>query len=110
MACPQVLENSSVAHQPSCFGVGFLLCWFTWGLFLCLAPFLWGKFSDPSASPLLSVCCASLLIMFQFCSVIWLWMLFTGSGDGFWGPLPALFYIFLIYLFIASIHGCWVFF
>jgi hypothetical protein len=51
MACPQVLENSSVAHQPSCFGVGFLLCWFTWGLFLCLAPFLWGKFSDPSAVP-----------------------------------------------------------
>jgi hypothetical protein len=48
---PQVLENSSVAHWPSCFGVGFLLCWFTGGLFLCLITFLWGKVSDASASP-----------------------------------------------------------
>jgi hypothetical protein len=30
---------SSVAHQLSCFGVGFSLCLITGGLFLCLAPF-----------------------------------------------------------------------
>jgi hypothetical protein len=40
-----------------------------WGLFLCLAPFLWGKVNDLSASPLLSACCEGLLIVFQFCSV-----------------------------------------
>jgi hypothetical protein len=34
---------------------------FTGGLFLCLAPFLWGKVSDPLAGPLLSVCCDGLL-------------------------------------------------
>jgi hypothetical protein len=34
VACPQVLEISPVPHQLSCFGVGFLLCWFTGGLFL----------------------------------------------------------------------------
>jgi hypothetical protein len=66
--CPQVLENSSVSHQLSCFGVGFLLCWFTGDLFLCLAPFLWGKVRDPSTSSLLSACCDGLLIVFQFCS------------------------------------------
>jgi hypothetical protein len=68
--CPQVLENSSVVLQPSCFGVGFSLCWFTGGLFFCLVPFLWGKARDPSARPLLSACCDGLLIVFQFCSVI----------------------------------------
>jgi hypothetical protein len=57
---------SSVAHQLSCFGVGFSLCLNTGGLFLCFASFLWGKVSDPSAGPLLSVCCDSLLIVFQF--------------------------------------------
>jgi hypothetical protein len=66
VACPQVPEISSVAHQPSCFGFGFLLCWFTGGLFLCLSPFLWGKVSDSSASPQLSPCCDGLLLVFQF--------------------------------------------
>jgi hypothetical protein len=61
---------SSVAIQLSCFGVGFSLCLITGALFVCLTPFLWGKVSDPSASPLLSVCCDGLLIIFQFCSVI----------------------------------------
>jgi hypothetical protein len=60
-------------------------------LFLFLTPFLWGKVSDPSAGPLLSACCDGLLIIFQFCSVILLWMLLTGSGDELCGPLPALF-------------------
>jgi hypothetical protein len=41
-----------------------------WGLFLCFFPFLWGKVSDPSASPLLSACCDGLLTIFQFCSVV----------------------------------------
>jgi hypothetical protein len=66
---------SSVAHQLSCFGVGFSLCLNTGGLFLCFASFLWGKVSDPSAGPLLSVCSNGLLIVFQFCTVIWVWML-----------------------------------
>jgi hypothetical protein len=82
---------SSVAHKLSCFGVGFSLCLITVGLFLCLAPFLWGKVSDPSAGPLLSVCCDGLLVVFQFYSVIWLWMLLTASGDEHCGALPALF-------------------
>jgi hypothetical protein len=64
---------NSVAHQLSCFGVGFSLgaYWglITGGLFLCLTSFLWGKVSDPSAS-LLSACCDDLLIVFQFCSVV----------------------------------------
>jgi hypothetical protein len=60
-----------------------LLCWFTRGLFPCLAPFLWGEVSHPSASPLLSLCGDGLLIVFQFCNVVWLWMLLTGSGDEF---------------------------
>jgi hypothetical protein len=63
---------NSVAHQLSWFGVGFSPCLIPGGLFLCLAPFPWGKVSDPSASPLLSVCCDGLLIIFQFCIVIWL--------------------------------------
>jgi hypothetical protein len=88
---PQVLENGSIAHQPSWFGVGFLLCWFTGSLFLCLTLFLWGKVRDPSASSLLSTCYDCLLIVFQFWGVVWLWMLLTGSGDKFCGPLPALF-------------------
>jgi hypothetical protein len=55
------------------------------------APFLWGKVNDLSASPLLSACCDGLLFVFQFCRAIWLWVLLTGSGDEFFGPLPALF-------------------
>jgi hypothetical protein len=87
--CPQVPENSSAAHQQSCFGVGFLLFWFIGSLFFCLAPFLWGKVRDMSASSLMSACYDGLLIVFQFCSVVWLWMLLTGS-DEFCGPLPTL--------------------
>jgi hypothetical protein len=60
------MEISSVAHKLSGFGVGFSLCWFTGGLFLCLSPFLWGKVSDLSAGPLLSSCCDSLLIFLFF--------------------------------------------
>jgi hypothetical protein len=88
--CPQFQEISTVVHQLSCFGVGFLLCLFTGSLFLCLAPFLWDKVSDPSASSLLSVCCDFLLFVFQFCRAAWLWVLLSGSGDGFCGPIPAL--------------------
>jgi hypothetical protein len=84
-------EISSVAHQLSWFGVGFLLCLITGGLFLCFTPFLWGKVSDSSGGPLLSVSCDGLLIVFQFYSVVWLRMLFTGSGDELSWPLPALF-------------------
>jgi hypothetical protein len=65
--CPQVPKIIFVAHQLSCFGVGFLLCLFTGDLFLCLAPFLWGKFRDSSAASLLSVCYDGLLIVFQHC-------------------------------------------
>jgi hypothetical protein len=67
------------------------MCWFTGGFFLCLSLFLWGKVHDPSTGHLLSVCCDGLLIIFQFCSVIWLWMLLTDSGDELCGLLPALF-------------------
>jgi hypothetical protein len=91
VCCPQVPEISSVAHQLSCFGVGFLLCWFTGGLFLSLAPFLLGQGQCSISWPLLSVCCGGLLIVFQFCSAIQLWMLLTDSGDEFCGPLPDLF-------------------
>jgi hypothetical protein len=68
--CPQVPEISSIVHQPPCFGVVFSLCWFIGGLFLCLAPFLWGKDSVWSASSLLSVCCDDLLFVFQFCKAV----------------------------------------
>jgi hypothetical protein len=60
------LVLSSVAHQPTCSGVGFLLCWFINGLFLCLTPFLWDKVSVLSASPLLSACYDGLLMVFNF--------------------------------------------
>jgi hypothetical protein len=91
VCCPQFLEISSVAHQLSCFGVGFLVCWLTGGLFLCLSSFLWGKVGDQSPSPLLSACCDGLLIVFQFCSVICPWMLLTCSGDELCRLLPAYF-------------------
>jgi hypothetical protein len=70
-----------------------LLCWFTRGLFLCLIPFLWGKGSDLSVGPLQSACCDGLLIIFQFCNVVLLWMLLTGLGDELCGLLPALFQV-----------------
>jgi hypothetical protein len=72
----QVLEISSVVHQPSSF---------------CLGPFLWGKVRDLSAGSFLSVCYDNLLLIFQFWNVIWLWMLLTGSGDELCGLLSALF-------------------
>jgi hypothetical protein len=53
--------------------------------------FLWGKVRDPSAGSLLSVCYAGLLTVFQFCSIVWLYMLLTSSGDELCGPLSALF-------------------
>jgi hypothetical protein len=37
------------------------------------------------------VCCDGLLIIFQFCSVVWAWMLLTGSGDHLCGLLLVLF-------------------
>jgi hypothetical protein len=88
--CPQVQEISSVVHQLSCLGGSYSLYLFTGGLFLCLIPFLCGKVSDPSASLLLSACCDGSLFVFQFCRVIWLWVLLTGSGDELCGLLPAL--------------------
>jgi hypothetical protein len=91
VCCPQILEISSIAHQLSCFGVGFSLCLVTGGLFLHFSPFLWGKVSYLSASPLLSASCDGWLIIFQFFNVIWLWMSLTGSGDELCWPLPALF-------------------
>jgi hypothetical protein len=60
------------------------------GLFLCLAPFLWGKVSDLSGGLPLSGCCDGLLFVPQPWRAVWLWMLLTGSGDEFWGSLPAL--------------------
>jgi hypothetical protein len=59
----------------------------TGGLFLCLTHFLWGKVSDLSASPSVGILWFA---DFQFCSVICLWMLLTGSGDELCGLLPAL--------------------
>jgi hypothetical protein len=60
---------------------------FTWGLFLCLTPFLWGKVSDPSAGPLLSLCSDDSLFVFQFCRI---WVLLMGLGDDIRCLLPAL--------------------
>jgi hypothetical protein len=66
-ACyPQVQDISSIIHQLSCFGGGFLLCLFTGDLFICFAPFLWDKVNDLSATPLLSVCCDGSLFVLQF--------------------------------------------
>jgi hypothetical protein len=59
-------------------------------LFLCLAPFLWGKVSNLSAGPLLSACCDGSLFVLQFCRAVWLWLLLTGSRDELCGLLPAL--------------------
>jgi hypothetical protein len=67
-------------------------------LFLCLAPFLWGKVIDLSAGPLLSACGDGLLIIFQFCSAFCLWMLLTGSGDELCGSLPFLIQAVAYYL------------
>jgi hypothetical protein len=80
---------TSVAHQLSCFGVGFSLCLITRACFFASPPFSGAKVSDPSAGPLLSECCDGLLIIFQFFSVVWLWMVLTGSGDELCWLLPA---------------------
>jgi hypothetical protein len=88
--CPQVLENSSVAHQLSCFGVGFSLRWFIRGLFFLPHPLSLGKVRDLSAGSLLSVCYDGLLIVFQFYSIVLLWMLLSGSVDELCGSLSAL--------------------
>jgi hypothetical protein len=80
---------SSACSRQSCFGVGFSVLVY-WGLFLCLTPFLWGKVIDPSAGSLLSACYAGLLTVFQFCNIIWLWMLLSGSGDELCRLLSAL--------------------
>jgi hypothetical protein len=76
VACPQVLQISSVVHQPSCF---------------YLAPFFCSKVRGLLAGSLLSACYAGLLIIFQICNVIWLWMLLTVSGYELCGPLSVLF-------------------
>jgi hypothetical protein len=68
-----------------------LLCCFFGNLFLCLALFLWSNIRDLSASSLLSECYDGLLIVFEFCSIIWVWMLLTGSGNELCGLLSALF-------------------
>jgi hypothetical protein len=92
ICCPQVPEISSVAHQLSCFGVGFSVCWFTGGLFICLTPFLWVKVSDHQPAPCFQLAVNDgLLIVFKFCIVVWLWMLLSGSVDELCGVIPALF-------------------
>jgi hypothetical protein len=96
--CPQVPENSSVAHQPFCFVAGCLLCWFIGGSLPCLTPFLWGKVGVPSAGSLLSACYDGLLIAFQFFRAILLWVLFTGSEDELCGLLSALFHAAVYHL------------
>jgi hypothetical protein len=62
-----------------------------WGLVSLPCPLSLGKVSDPSAGPLLSAYCDGLLIIFQFCSVVCLWMLLPGSGNEFCGLLSVLF-------------------
>jgi hypothetical protein len=57
------------------------------GLVSLPLPLLWSKVNNPSAGSLLSTCCDGLLIVFQFCSVVWLWMLLPEIS----GPLAALF-------------------
>jgi hypothetical protein len=61
-----------------------------WGLVSLPRPLSLGQ-GQWSISGLMDACCDGLLIIFQFCSVVWLWMLLTGSGDELCGPLPALF-------------------
>jgi hypothetical protein len=85
--CPQVQEISSVFHQLFCFGVGFLLCLFTGDLFLCLAPFLWGK--SVICQPVPSCQCVVIVhYSFFFCRAFWLLVLLTHSGDKLHGLLP----------------------
>jgi hypothetical protein len=72
-----------------------LWCWVFavlvyWGLISLLHSLSLGQ-GQWSVSLVLSEYCDGLLIVFQFCSVIWLWMLLTDSGDELCGPLPALF-------------------
>jgi hypothetical protein len=50
-----------------------------------------GARSEIHQLALLSACYAGLLTAFQFCIIVWLLMLLTGSGDEFCGLLSALF-------------------
>jgi hypothetical protein len=61
-----------------------------WGLASLPRPLSLGQ-GQWSISQPLAVCFDGLLIIFQFCCVVWLWMLLTGSGDELCGPLPTLF-------------------
>jgi hypothetical protein len=59
----------SVAHQLSCFGVAFFTALDYWGLVSLPHYLSLGMVSDLLASPLMSLCCDDLLIIFQFCGV-----------------------------------------
>jgi hypothetical protein len=59
-----------------------------WGLVSLPCPLSLGQ---GQLAPCCQCVCDGLLIVFQFCSVVWLWMLLTGSGGELCGPWPALF-------------------
>jgi hypothetical protein len=62
-----------------------------WGLVsLPHAPSL-GQGQSSAISSLLSACYGGLLVVFQFCNIIWLRMLLAGLGDEFCGSLSSLF-------------------
>jgi hypothetical protein len=71
---------SSVAHQLSCLELSFHCAWLLGACFFA-SPLFPGQVQWSISWLLLSVCCDGLLIIFQFCSIIWLWVLLTGSGD-----------------------------
>jgi hypothetical protein len=71
VACPQVIEMCSVAHQLSCFGVGFSLCWFIGGLFFVLPTFS----GVESEIHQLALCCQHVIL------VCWLFFNFAASFD-----------------------------
>jgi hypothetical protein len=62
-----------------------------WGLVSLSHSLSLGQGQRSSDGSLLSACYSGLLTVFQFCSVIWLWMLLAGSGDELCGLLSALF-------------------
>jgi hypothetical protein len=61
-----------------------------WGLVSLPCPLSLGQGQWSDSPPLLSTCCDGLLIIFQFCSVVWLWLLLSGSRDELLELLPAL--------------------
>jgi hypothetical protein len=67
-----------------------------WGLVSLPHPLSLGQVNALSAVPLLSAHCDCWLVIFQFCIVVWLWMLLTGSWDELCGllagPLQAVAY------------------